>query len=137
MRFYRLYSHKPGDVSSKYNGKPFIFIVRAKSIKQAYWLVANQKLPDKDTSPGIVSIDHSYGPSKPWPFSDPLRTVSAHWNTKRQYCALYRHDGLRFFDLEAAKNVSCHRYVSVMCPEHGWQEFDDIRHDCAKCLESK
>lgn len=135
MRLYKLFSHKPGDVSSKYNGKPFIFIVRAKSIKQAYWLVANQRPAATDRSVGVVSIDHSYGPSKSWPFNDPLRTRSVHWNTKKQFCTTYGYNNRKFLDLEGAKNVSKQRSVVVMCPEHGWQTFDDERYDCVMCLD--
>ena len=64
--------------------KPWIVRVRARSIKQAYYLVGNHvPYPDPPLrgKVGIVSVDHSYGPVmlKQWPFTFPVDRVDTPW----------------------------------------------------------
>lgn len=98
IRNYELYSTGAGDVSNEYGWpKPWVIDVRAKSIKQAYYLVANgiicpdlEIVPDSDSTElkpkrgadvGITFIDHSHGPEmlKRWRFTFDISEVGNCW----------------------------------------------------------
>ena len=60
-RFYTLYAYYPGDVTSSYGGggcKPFILRIRAKSIKQAYYLAGSVQAAEYK-GVGIVQVRNS------------------------------------------------------------------------------
>lgn len=95
IREYKLYSYGQGSAFSEYaRPKPWIVQVRAKSIKQAYWLVANGvvcpgllRMPNGSLQPrlsygvGITFVDHSYGPEmvESWSFSFDISEVGNYW----------------------------------------------------------
>ena len=85
IREYKLYTQGCGDVTNKYypqTSKPWILTVRARSIKQAYWLVSNEEVWDGEKgSVGISFIDHSWGPKmlEKWPFGFNIGEVGNHW----------------------------------------------------------
>lgn len=82
IRKYELYSHTGRDISAKYNPshKAWQLLVRAKSIKQAYYLAANGVISNEG-SVGIVFVDHSDGPErlKLWPFTFDISEVRNCW----------------------------------------------------------
>ena len=89
MREYELYTHGDGEISNRYNPrppKPWIITVRAVSIKQAYWLLANEELGGKNRV-GIVHVDHSHGPKMldEWPFDFDVSDVSCPWNMEETH----------------------------------------------------
>jgi len=84
VKEYELYTHGFGEISNQYpsrGAKPWVIRVRAKSIKQAYWLLGNEEV-GSETKLGIVFVDHSNGPNMldDWPFSFDVEEVDCPWN---------------------------------------------------------
>lgn len=82
MKIYKLFSDGPGSVFGKYrtHPRPWIIKVRARSIRQAYWLVAHQQV-SIDGGVGITWMDHSHGPEMldHWPFRFDISEVGNNW----------------------------------------------------------
>jgi len=76
-RNYELY-YSGGRIRRDYDKGMWVCQVKAKSIKQAYFLLLNKKVVDSSGC-GIVRVDNSIGPfhSGDFPFNDSL--YPAHW----------------------------------------------------------
>jgi len=82
VRKYELY-HNGGDIysrSAEYSHGDYLCMVKAKSIKQAYWLLAHNVVYDETTKVGVYFIDNSDGPGyHSWPFTVAMRKVAPEW----------------------------------------------------------
>ena len=77
-RTYEVYSDYPGEVTREYCNHPWIIMVRAVSIKQAYWCAANQYM--FDGRKGVFFLLNSDGPSRSFPFAPRMRAaVTPDW----------------------------------------------------------
>ena len=87
IREYELYALSPDVFSnltswySEQHTKPWVIRLRAKSIKQAYWLMGNQVVSPDGKAVGITQVGHSWGPSmlESWPFSFDISEVDNSW----------------------------------------------------------
>ncbi len=90
IRKYELYAHDPYDVSdigrgyTKQGVQPWKLHVRARSTREAYWLIWNQVVSSDGEEVGIVGIGHSGGPAmlETWPFSFDISEVRNDWGLK-------------------------------------------------------
>lgn len=87
LRKYQLFATGPGgrlsnQISKYLEWKPDVWVVevKAKSIKQAYWVTANAVVAERGKA-GIVSVDRSSGPGGYFPWPDTL--WPKHWGTKK------------------------------------------------------
>ena len=62
-----------------YHTGMWIMEVRAKSIKQAYFLAYNSVLWKGRGTTGIKFIDNSQGPDMGWPFHNAMRKIAPAW----------------------------------------------------------
>jgi hypothetical protein len=91
IKSYDLYMDMPnGSITNKSEAyskgtHKWIVYVRARSIREAYFLAANQK-GSRDGSVGITRIDHKYSPQVDWPWKLPKETYAEwlHWGEEQK-----------------------------------------------------